>query len=59
MAYQPKTWEDKRTTWDILCARMYRHYIEEKELYKETDVLSEKDYVTKNKEFLIQKLTKE
>tara|TARA_R110000868_G_scaffold408515_1_gene691794 strand:- start:2351 stop:2467 length:117 start_codon:yes stop_codon:yes gene_type:complete len=38
---------------------MYRHYIEEKELYKETDVLSEKDYVAKNKEFLIQKLTKE
>ena len=59
MVYQPKICKDKRSTWDILCARMYRHYIEEKELYKETDVLSEKDYVAKNKEFLIQKLTKE
>tara|TARA_R100001143_G_scaffold37820_1_gene35223 strand:+ start:398 stop:523 length:126 start_codon:yes stop_codon:yes gene_type:complete len=38
---------------------MYRHYIEEKELYKETDILSEKEYVEKNKEFLINKLTKE
>ncbi len=30
MVYQPKIWKDKRSTWDILCARMYRHYIEEK-----------------------------
>jgi len=59
MMYQPKIWKDKRSTWDILCARMYRHYIEEKELYKETDVLSENEYVEKNKEFLINKLTKE
>ena len=38
---------------------MHRHYIEEKELYKETDILSETEYVEKNKEFLINKLTKE
>ena len=59
MMYQPKIRKDKRSTWDIFCARMYRHYIEEKELYKETDVLSENEYVEKNKEFLINKLTKE
>ena len=59
MKYKETIWKDNRSRWQIFCARMHRHYIEEKELYKETDILSETEYVEKNKEFLINKLTKE
>tara|TARA_Y100001951_G_C11238307_1_gene238889 strand:+ start:523 stop:651 length:129 start_codon:yes stop_codon:yes gene_type:complete len=35
---------------------MYQRYIDEKELYKETDILSKENYLKKNKDFLIRKL---
>ena len=59
MVYQAKTWKDKSSQWERLQDRMYRHYLDEKELYQEKDILSKEEYLEKNKEFLINKLTKE
>jgi|TARA_R100001530_G_scaffold117280_1_gene84434 hypothetical protein len=56
MAYQQKIWKDKRSQWEIFQDRMYQRYIDEKELYKETDILSKENYLKKNKDFLIRKL---
>jgi len=39
--------------------RMYRHYLDEKQTYRETDVLSKKEYIEKYKDFLIDKLIEE
>tara|TARA_R100000995_G_scaffold11410_1_gene4682 strand:+ start:592 stop:816 length:225 start_codon:yes stop_codon:yes gene_type:complete len=39
--------------------RMYRHYLDEKQIYQETDVLSKKEYLEKYKQFLIEKLKEE
>ena len=39
--------------------RMYRHYLDEKQTYRETDVLSKKEYIKKYKDFLIDKLIEE
>ena len=36
--------------------RKFVNYIDEKELYKETDILSKENYLKKNKDFLIRKL---
>tara|TARA_R110002012_G_C11378418_1_gene582954 strand:+ start:235 stop:366 length:132 start_codon:yes stop_codon:yes gene_type:complete len=38
---------------------MYRHYLDEKQIYQETDVLSKKEYLEKYKQFLIEKLKEE
>tara|TARA_R110000744_G_C19243241_1_gene549471 strand:- start:436 stop:561 length:126 start_codon:yes stop_codon:yes gene_type:complete len=38
---------------------MYRHYLDEKEVYNETDILSKKEYIKNNKDFLKNKLIKE
>ena len=39
--------------------RMYRHYLDEKQTYQETDVLSKEEYIKKYKDFLIDKLIEE
>jgi len=59
MVYQQKIWEDKRSPWKRFCDRMYRHYLDEKEVYNETDILSKKEYIKNNKDFLKNKLIKE
>ena len=59
MAYQAKTWKDKRSQQEIKEDKMYRHYLDEKDLYQETDILSKKEYLEKYKEFLIEKLKEE
>tara|TARA_R100000742_G_C4250234_1_gene68630 strand:+ start:189 stop:383 length:195 start_codon:yes stop_codon:yes gene_type:complete len=59
MVYQAKTWKDKRSQQEIKEDKMYRHYLDEKDLYQETDILSKKEYLEKYKEFLIEKLKEE
>jgi|TARA_R110002020_G_scaffold34060_5_gene103315 predicted nucleic acid-binding protein len=59
MVYQEKTWKDDRTQLEILQDKMYRHYLDEKQIYQETDVLSKKEYLEKYKQFLIEKLKEE
>lgn len=59
MVYQEKTWKDDRTQLEILQDKMYRHYLDEKQIFQETDVLSKKEYLEKYKQFLIEKLKEE
>jgi hypothetical protein len=58
MVYQQKIWEDKRSPWKIFCDRMYRHYLDEKEVYNETDILEKKEYLSKYDTFLQNKWSK-
>jgi len=56
MEYQKKT---STNNLEKFQDRMYRHYLDEKQTYRETDVLSKKEYIKKYKDFLIDKLIEE